>query len=93
MNKPRLIHPSYFVWLIALALLWGAWHVAGTPYFIWARTWLDQGQGYDPYAERYYTRCHYLKLSDVNQSHTHYPNNGQCAWIFFPQWHEHPWRQ
>ena len=85
MSKSRLFRWQYFLWVPLLLVFYFFWFVFGTPYFIWSYSWLDSGQGYSPYAERRYTQCNYLKLSDVSQTHrVRYPSNGECAWVVFP---------
>ncbi len=82
--KAPLIRACYFWWIILLAILFALWLWVGTPYIRWSYSWIDSGQGYSPYADRYYTKCRYLKLSDVSATHTlHNPNNGKCRWVLF----------
>ena len=86
MSKSRFFRWQYFLWMPVLLVLVLAWRVFGSPYFIWSYSWVDSGQGYSPYADRHYTRCNYLKITDVSVSHTvHFPRNGKCAWVIFPE--------
>ena len=57
---------------------------AGLPHFIWSYSWVDEGQGYDPWAERYYTRCTFI---GPYGSFTTTPNIGKCGWIIFRKNH------
>jgi len=82
--KSRLFRWQYFIWMPLLAALTLLWFAYGTPYFIWSYSWV--GGGYGNVADRHYTSCTYLKLTDLSQSHQdHYPTNGRCAWVFFPE--------
>ncbi len=71
----------YFVWIIFPLAAYLAYLTFGLPHFRWSYTWLDQGQGYDPFADRYYTRCTYL--GPYGEFTLHHPDNGECRWITF----------
>ena len=89
--KVRFLRARYFVWLIVPLLVYAAsFKNIGTPYFRWSYSWADNGQGYDPFADRYYTRCTYVGLKPfkgvtpaAQSSITIYPTNGNCAWFVF----------
>ncbi len=57
--KPRFIKLSYFVWVIVSVGLWFTYDTIGLPHGIWSYSWIDQGQGMDPFAHRTYTRCRF----------------------------------
>ena len=51
---------ALFLWL-ALPLAGYATYLAyGTPHFIWSYTFWDNGDQYNPYADRHYTSCTYF---------------------------------
>lgn len=78
--RPRLIKLSYFAWLVVPLGLWLAYDVLGLPHGLWSYSWIDQGQGMDPYAERYYTRCTFIGPYGVFTERAEY---GRCAWVKF----------
>jgi len=85
MKKIPLLRWQYFFWVPVMAALFLIWLAFGTPYFIWSYSWIDHGQGQDPFANRYYTQCNYLKLTDVSKSHiVRSPSNGKCSLLAFP---------
>ena len=79
--KPRLARPSYFIWVVVPLALYAGYLVFGLPHFIWSYQWRDNGQGYDPFAYRYYLRCDYIGpyglMTDAS------PVGGKCAWFRF----------
>ena len=78
--KPRLFRLSYFVWIIPAVLLYALAGTIGAPHVIWNRTWIDRGQGYDPFAHRTYVRCSYLGA----QGEVWLPaESGRCALVRF----------
>ncbi len=80
MKPVRFLRVSYFIWILILLGLWLFTVTAGLPHFRWSYDWRDDGQGYDPHAERHYTRCTYL--GPYGQFTLH-PMNGHCAFIRF----------
>ena len=46
-------------WMIIPVGVYFAYLIFGLPHFIWSYSWVDEGQGYDPWAQRYYTRCNF----------------------------------
>lgn len=76
--KPRLIRLRYFVWLVVPLAVVATTHSYGLPQFRWSYSWIDQGQGYNPHAHRYYTRCTYIGFQGAT---TIYPSHGRCAWV------------
>ncbi len=79
-TKPLLIRASYFAWVIAPVCLVLGYLILGLPHVIWSYAWRDQGQGYDPHAFRYYTRCTFI---GPYGAFTTYPTNGKCGWVRF----------
>lgn len=72
---PRFLRMSYFFWAIVPILLWMAYTNFGLPHLRWSYTWRDDGQGYDPSADRYYTRCNYV---GPYGEYTLNPKHGHC---------------
>jgi len=58
--RPRLIRLSFFLWLAVPVLGYAAWSAFGLPHLIWSYQFLDNGNRYDPFAERYYTSCTFI---------------------------------
>ena len=78
--KARLIRGAYFIWIVVPFALWLVYTSYGLPHMIWSYSWINEGQGYDPFAERYYTRCTYVG-SYGNKTIS--PENGKCPFIRF----------
>ena len=70
----------YFAWAPVAAALFAAYLAYGLPHLIWAYRWLDQGQGYDPFAPRHYTSCTYVGPYGVFEMPA---EAGDCAWLVF----------
>lgn len=71
---------KYFLWIVVPIGLWFGYQSHGLPHAIWSYSWLDQGQGHDPLAHRWYTRCTFI---GPYGSVTTHPTNGRCGWIVF----------
>ncbi len=76
----RFLRPSYFIWIFIPAGLWLAYITYGMPHMIWSYSWRDDGQGFDPFAARYYTRCTYV---GPYGNQTVFPQNGHCPFLHF----------
>lgn len=70
----------YFIWIIIPASLYLTYLIIGLPHFIWSYSWQDNGT-YDPFAERFYTRCTFI--GPYGEFTIHHPDNGKCGWIVF----------
>ena len=81
----RLLRASYFIWVIVVLAGYMAYLGLGLPHILWSYDWRDSGQGYDPYAERFYTCCRYIGPYGVFT--VHFPKDGQCDWL---QFHKQP---
>ena len=81
---PRLIRPSYLLWLIPVAGLWVGAELLGPPMVIWSYSWVDDGRGHNPFnTERVYTRCTFVGFD--GSAVTTYPTDGRCGWLTFPK--------
>lgn len=78
--RPRFIKISYFAWLIVPLGLWLTYDAFGLPHGLWSYSWIDQGQGMDAFAERYYTRCNYVGPFGEFPGAA---ENGRCAYVKF----------
>lgn len=78
--KARLLPITYFVWIIFPIAIFIAYLALGLPHVIWSYSFLDNGRGNDPFAERHYTRCTFI---GPYGSFTTYPANGTCPWFRF----------
>ncbi len=78
--KPRLLRKRYFISLVVLAALLTLNLAFGLPHLRVSYTWIDQGQGFDPYADRYYTHCVFYGPFGRFDFH---PTDGSCAWVRF----------
>ena len=58
--KPSLVKPTDYIWVLVPLGLWLAYSLYGLPHLRFSYSWRDDGQGYDPFAKRYYTRCTYI---------------------------------
>jgi len=76
---------SYFIWIIVPVIFYAAYLAFGLPHMIWNYEWRDDGQGYDPFASRRYTRCTYL---GPYGEFTIYPKNSKCELLRFFKWQE-----
>ena len=79
MRRPRLLRPSYFLWIPALAVFLIFGGALGRAHVIWSYDWRDNGT-YDPAAHRHYTRCTYVGWHGAI---TEYPTDGRCGWLRF----------
>ncbi len=81
MRKPRLLRPSFFVWLIVPALMLGTYQLYGLPHVIWSYDWRAMGpNSFADFSKRHYTRCSYLGPTGLIIDH---PNDGKCSWLRF----------
>lgn len=81
MKTPRLIRPSFFLWIVVPALMFGTYQLYGLPHVIWSYEWRPTGpNSYANYSARHYTRCTYLGPYGAI---TEYPTDGTCGWLRF----------
>lgn len=78
--RPRFIKLSYFLWLVVPLGLWAAYDAFGLPHAIWSYSWIDEGQGMDPFAKRHYTRCTFIGPYGTFTQSAEY---GRCAYVKF----------
>lgn len=79
--KVRFVRAVYFVWIIVPLMILLAWQMAGLPHVIWSYDFLNEGQGFDPFAPRTYTRCTYIGPYGAFTDYS--PRGGACAWFRF----------
>ena len=79
MKRPRLIPPSYFLWLPLAAGLYGVYALYGLPHVIWSYSFVLEGDGdrWD-FSARYYTRCVYVGPAGPFARDA---DDGRCAWF------------
>ncbi len=77
--KSLLAHTKFMFWIVVPLFLWGAHASLGLPHVRWSYSWLDEGQGIDPFAKRNFTSCTYW---GPYGSFTIHPNDGNCAWLW-----------
>lgn len=70
----------FFLWVSVPILAFLAFQLYGLPHFRWSYSWRNDGQGYNPFASRYYTSCTYI---GPYETFTIRPSNGQCDWVIF----------
>ncbi len=77
----RFLRPSYAAWLIVPIILFGIYVTVGTPHVRWSYSWRDDGQGFDPFAKRFYLRCTYL--GPEGHFTLNHPPRGDCPLLRF----------
>lgn len=78
--KPRFFKLGYFAWVVVPVGLWFTYNTIGLPHGIWSYSWIDQGQGMDPFAYRTYTRCRFIGPYGQFDEPAEF---GRCAWVKF----------
>ncbi|PHR55173.1 MAG: hypothetical protein COA47_14345 [Robiginitomaculum sp.] len=78
--KPRLFRASYLLWIIVPLALFGAKETFGLPHVRTSYSWVDEGQGMDPFTRRFYTKCLFW---GPYGGYTIHPTDGHCAWVRF----------
>lgn len=76
-RRPGFVRVSYFVWLVAPALLFAAYRLYGLPHVIWS---YDFYGSHADWSARRYTRCTFV---GPYGEFTTYPANERCGWIAF----------
>lgn len=71
----------YLIWIIFPVALYLIYLIFGLPHIIWSYSWRNDGQGHDPFANRYYTKCVYI--GSYGEFTIHNPNDGECDWFIF----------
>ena len=71
---------AIFLWALVPLGLWIAVMVWGTPHIALAYRFLDNGDRWNPRAERYYVDCTYYGLAGT---FTVDAEHGSCPWIRF----------
>lgn len=79
--KVRFLRAGYFVWIVFVLAGFMAWLALGFPHLLWSYEWRDDGQGYSPYAKRFYMRCTWV--GPYGTFIEHFPKEGKCGWLRF----------
>lgn len=69
---------SLFAWLFGAAALYGIYATKGLPHMIWNYSFLDNGDQFNPFAQRYYTSCSFIGPYGVFNLKA---ENGKCGWV------------
>ena len=75
-----MIRPVYFIWIIVPITLYAMFLVWGLPHIAFNYKWRNDGQGYDPFANRWYISCEYV---GPYGSYFYRPKDGKCPWFLF----------
>ena len=71
---------SLFLWIAAPMAAYGVYVTQGLPHMTWERTFYDNGDEWNPFADRHYTRCTYIGWYGVKRTPA---NSGNCPWVRF----------
>ena len=69
---------SLFLWLFGAGALYTVYQTKGLPHFAFSYTFSDNGDQYNPFAERYYITCTFWGPYGM---FTVDARNGRCAWV------------
>lgn len=75
--KPHLLHPSYLLWVVVPAIMFGTYHLLGLPHAIWS---YEFHGSYTDFASRHYRSCTYIGPYGAFTVPATY---GRCGWILF----------
>lgn len=78
--RPLGLLVACFLWLGLPLGLYAGYHVYGAPHVIWSYKWFDEGQGFDPFARRYYTACVFIGPQGPRRFE---PISGKCGLVRF----------
>ncbi|MCV6600976.1 MAG: hypothetical protein OIF54_05340, partial [Cohaesibacter sp.] len=67
----------FFGWALFPLALFLVFLMVGLPHLSVRYSWRDEGQGYDPFARRYYVSCTYW--GPYGTFTINYPQNGKCG--------------
>lgn len=71
---------SLFLWVLLPLAAYGVFITKGLPHGIVSYSFLDNGNKWDPFLERYYTSCSFY---GPYGSFTVPARNGKCPWLGF----------
>ena len=74
----HLKYLPFFAWVLVIAFTYQAYAAQGLPHFLWSYSFLDNGDRFNPYAERYYTSCTYI---GPYGEFTVLAIGGKCEWV------------
>ncbi len=69
-----------WLWVIVPIAVFLFYQISGLPHVIWSYRFHDNGDRYNPFAERYYTDCTFI---GPYGEFTRYATNGNCEWFRF----------
>lgn len=75
-----MMRPAFFIWIIApiaLYLVYAAW---GLPHIAFNYKFRNDGQGQDPFVNRWYLSCTY---EGSYGTFIYRPTDGKCPWFRF----------
>lgn len=71
---------SLSFWLLVPLALWAGLAIWGTPHLVTDYRFLDNGDRFNPRAERVYIFCSYLGWTSAREVHA---IDGRCPWVRF----------
>ena len=71
-------YASLFLWVIGAAAIYAIYATQGLPHMIWSYQFHDNGDRYNPLADRYYTSCTFIGPYGV---FTIPAKGGKCGWV------------
>ena len=72
---------ALFLWLAVPVAGYAVYQTYGTPHMIWSYRFIDNGDRFNPYADRTYTSCTYFgwRWATVTKP----AKAGRCPWVRF----------
>lgn len=74
----HLKYLSLFLWVLGAGALYYTYATKGLPHMIWSYAFWDNGDQYNPFAERHYTTCTFYGPYGM---FTVDAQNGYCGWV------------
>lgn len=71
----------FMAWPAVPLALYIAYAAVGLPHIRWSFTWVDEGQGHDPLADRFFLSCTFW--GPFGRFTFDHPADGKCAWVIF----------
>ncbi|MEO1721953.1 MAG: hypothetical protein AAFR84_06085 [Pseudomonadota bacterium] len=73
-------YAALFLWVLVPLGLWAGVTLGGTPHVAWSWRFIDNGDRWNPRAERVYLDCTYLGVTGARRV---VAEDGDCPWIRF----------